>query len=155
MQMNSRKAPAQKVPLLTCQIEMLSSILQYQAVVLLHPARVARHCASQVPVGVDESGNAGTTLQTLNLESGHYRTSADSENILECPREEACVGKDIAGEYCATGYQGACETVEAGIAAVQRTTHHALFMPHHVFVSAKSSGALEIQEHVGDGLHWR
>lgn len=82
-----------------------------------------------MPPGVNASGNAGTTLQTLDLESGHYRTSSESENVLECPRGEACVGGGIAGHYCATGYQGACETTGRKAFPPLRTTH-TRFMPH-------------------------
>ncbi|CBJ26186.1 conserved unknown protein [Ectocarpus siliculosus] len=78
---------------------------------------VVPHCKA-VAVGVNVSGNAGTTLQTLDLESGYYRTSAESDIILECHREEACVGGSTAGEYCATGYQGAyCAACEEGYAS--------------------------------------
>ena len=55
------------------------------------------------------TGTAGTTLQTLELEPGYYRTSETSPNILECHREEACVGGSDASQYCASGYRDACK----------------------------------------------
>ena len=59
--------------------------------------------------GVDSKGSAGATLQTLDLEPGYYRTSETSRNVLECHREEACVGGSNASQYCAPGYQDACK----------------------------------------------
>lgn len=58
-----------------------------------------------VPRGVDAS-SAGTTLFSFNLEKGYYRISPDSHNVLECYNEEACLGGDTVGQYCAPGYQG-------------------------------------------------
>lgn len=58
--------------------------------------------------GVKVSEIGGTTLSTLDLEKGYYRTSADSKNILKCLREEACVGGVDSSNYCASGYQGPC-----------------------------------------------
>ncbi|CAM9513865.1 unnamed protein product, partial [Ectocarpus sp. 13 AM-2016] len=47
------------------------------------------------------------TVATLNLEKGYYRISAySSGNILECFKEDACVGGNTVGEYCAPGYEG-------------------------------------------------
>lgn len=51
----------------------------------------------------------GTQIGTLALKKGFYRDSAWSEDILKCYRHEACVGGDSAGDYCAIGYEGACE----------------------------------------------
>lgn len=60
--------------------------------------------------GVKVSETGGTTLSTLDLEKGYYRTSADSKNVLKCLREEACVGGVDSSNYCASGYQGPCTT---------------------------------------------
>eukprot|EP00903_Cladosiphon_okamuranus_P016944 g15619.t1 len=57
--------------------------------------------------GADSTSNAGATLQTLDLEPGYYRTSPTSRDVLECHREEACIGGNDASQYCAEGYQGA------------------------------------------------
>ena len=62
-----------------------------------------------VPEGVNITGNPGMTLETLNLMSGFYRTSNQSREVLECYREEDCIGGSTAGRYCAKGYAGPCE----------------------------------------------
>ena len=62
-----------------------------------------------VPEGVDAAGNSGMTLETLNLMPGFYRTVSKSREILECYREEACMGGSNADNYCAEGYAGPCE----------------------------------------------
>ena len=62
-----------------------------------------------VPEGVNTTGDSGMTLETLNLMSGFFRTSDESREVLECYREEACMGGSIAGRYCAEGYAGPCE----------------------------------------------
>ena len=62
-----------------------------------------------VPEGVNTTGISGMTLPTLNLMSGFFRTSNKSREVLECYREEACMGGSTAGSYCAEGYAGPCE----------------------------------------------
>ena len=62
-----------------------------------------------VPEGVNTTGNSGMTLETLDLMSGFYRTSNKSREVLECYREEACLGGSNADTYCAEGYAGPCE----------------------------------------------
>ncbi|CAN0364157.1 unnamed protein product [Ascophyllum nodosum] len=59
-----------------------------------------------VPDGVDTTGNSGMTLETLNLMPGFYRTFNKSRDVLECYREEACMGGSNADTYCAEGYAG-------------------------------------------------
>eukprot|EP00903_Cladosiphon_okamuranus_P015456 g14274.t1 len=67
------------------------------------------------PTGIKNSEEMGATLQTLELESGYYRTSNVSRSILECYREEACTGGSDPNEYCAAGYQGPyCAVCEEG-----------------------------------------
>lgn len=61
-----------------------------------------------LPRGV-EASSEGMTLASFNLEEGYYRISADSHSVLECDKEEACVGGDTVGQYCAPGYQGPCK----------------------------------------------
>lgn len=51
----------------------------------------------------------GTTLETLTLEKGYYRTSNLSHDVRGCYSEEACVGGNDADTYCASGYEGPCE----------------------------------------------
>lgn len=53
--------------------------------------------------------SSGTTVESLTLLEGYYRTSNQSSAVLECYRSEACVGGDDPGNYCAEGYEGACE----------------------------------------------
>ncbi|CAM9660999.1 unnamed protein product [Ascophyllum nodosum] len=59
-----------------------------------------------VPEGVNTTGNSGMTLETLSLMPGFYRTFSKSREILECYREEACMGGSNADRYCAEGYAG-------------------------------------------------
>ena len=67
-----------------------------------------------VPEGVNTTGNSGMTLETLNLVSGFYRTSYQSREVLECYREEACLGGSNAGSYCAEGYTGSLRGIFDG-----------------------------------------
>lgn len=60
-----------------------------------------------LPKGVNAL-SSGTTVSTFHLQEGYYRVSAESRTILECYNEDACVGGDTAGQYCATGYEGPC-----------------------------------------------
>ena len=53
--------------------------------------------------------SSGTTVASLTLEAGYYRTSNESTVILECYRHEACIGGNKHGDYCAAGYGGPCE----------------------------------------------
>ena len=46
------------------------------------------------------------TLESLWLESGWWRTSAQSENLLECKYGEACTGGNETDSYCKMGYNG-------------------------------------------------
>lgn len=67
-----------------------------------------------VPVCVDlpkgtTTASSGTSLATISLEKGYYRTSAESQIVLECYQEDACVGGDAADDYCASGYEGPCK----------------------------------------------
>ena len=62
-----------------------------------------------VPEGANSSGNAGMTLETLDIMSGYYRTSNQSRNVMECHGEEACVGGSNVDTYCAESYAGPCK----------------------------------------------
>ena len=62
-----------------------------------------------VPGGVNTTGISGMTLETLNLMPGFYRTSNKSREVLECHREDVCLGGSNADTYCAEGYAGLCE----------------------------------------------
>ncbi|CAM9957302.1 unnamed protein product, partial [Laminaria digitata] len=64
-------------------------------------------CA-EPPLGASTSAS-GTTVATLVLERGYYRTSYQSHNVLECYLPEACVGGADTTKYCAAGYTGPCE----------------------------------------------
>lgn len=66
-------------------------------------------CAA-APSGSTAS-SSGTTVETLRLRQGYYRTSNQSHVVLECYRKEACNGGHDAANYCASGYKGACEGV--------------------------------------------
>lgn len=52
---------------------------------------------------------SGTTVATLSLEKGYYRTSNQSHTILKCYQKEACAGGNNSANYCAPGYNGPCE----------------------------------------------
>lgn len=62
-----------------------------------------------IPTGVIPA--EGATLQSLNLSAGYYRVSNSSHKVLECLREEACQGGEVAGDYCVEGYEGQCESL--------------------------------------------
>ena len=62
-----------------------------------------------VPEGVSITGISGMTLETLDLMSGFFRASSKSREVLECHREEACMGGSNVSGYCAEGYTGPCE----------------------------------------------
>ncbi|CAM9098262.1 unnamed protein product, partial [Laminaria digitata] len=52
---------------------------------------------------------SGTTVETLSLEEGYYRTSNQSHAILKCYQPSACVGGNDTAKYCAPGYDGPCK----------------------------------------------
>ena len=81
-----------------------------------------------VPDGVNTTGNSGMTLETLELMSGFFRTSNESREVLECYREEACMGGSTAGSYCADGYAGPCKECYLHIACLTAVlnTHNCL-----------------------------
>lgn len=67
-----------------------------------------------LPVCVDLSEGAtavssGTSLATLTLEEGYYRTSAESQIVLECYQEDARLGGTAGDDSCASGYKGPCK----------------------------------------------
>ena len=55
------------------------------------------------------ASSSGTTVATLDLKEGYFRTSNESQVVVECLLEEACVGGIDAENYCADGYEGPCE----------------------------------------------
>lgn len=60
------------------------------------------------PLGATFSPS-GTTLETLVLDTGYYRTSNKSHVVVECYQREACVGGVDPGGICAVGYKGPCK----------------------------------------------
>ena len=88
-----------------------------------------------VPEGVNTTGMTGMTLETLNLMSGFYRASNKSREILECHREDACLGGSKADTYCAKGYTGLCEGFYLPIANVTEVGC-GTFEIHGVFLNA-------------------
>ena len=66
-------------------------------------------CA-EPPPGTTASAS-GTSVMTLSLEKGYYRTSNSSHVVLQCFQESACLGGDDADAYCAPGYTGPCENI--------------------------------------------
>lgn len=61
-----------------------------------------------LPPGTDDSAT-GVTLASINILPGYYRSLSNSTDVRECYQYEACKGGDVAREYCADGYEGACE----------------------------------------------
>lgn len=52
----------------------------------------------------------GVTLDTLSLENGYWRATSESDHILACYNEDACIGGQTgATNFCASGYTGPCE----------------------------------------------
>ena len=65
-----------------------------------------------------ECDRAGTTVLTLPLEPGHWRSSIESAEVLECRNKEACNVNET--EACLEGHRGPlCELCEGGYAPVQ------------------------------------
>lgn len=69
---------------------------------------------STIPVCVElmegtKASSSGTTVATLDLQEGYYRTSAESQVVVECYLASACAGGTDPENYCADGYEGPCE----------------------------------------------
>ncbi|CAM9770306.1 unnamed protein product, partial [Laminaria digitata] len=47
-----------------------------------------------------------TTIATLSLDKGYFRSSNQSRVILKCFHQDACVGGSDATNYCESGYSG-------------------------------------------------
>ena len=62
----------------------------------------------EIPTGTVATSIA-TTVESLTLKKGFYRTSKENDIVMECYRSEACLGGSDPDEYCAEGYEGACE----------------------------------------------
>jgi hypothetical protein len=58
------------------------------------------------PAGID-CAKPGTTVPTLKLEPGFWRTSSTSTDVRHCPSPGACVGSSDPSGYCAEGHTGA------------------------------------------------
>lgn len=78
-------------------------------VVVGDPAAVP--VCDEVPTGANSATTGGTTLETLELEPGFFRTSNTSHTVRECFQESACKGGTDASDdgYCAAGYEGPCK----------------------------------------------
>lgn len=61
---------------------------------------------------LDHSTSSGgkVTLETLSIESGYWRATTSSDEILACYHDEACRG-GVTGvsDYCLEGYEGPCK----------------------------------------------
>jgi len=60
--------------------------------------------------------SSGTTVPSLGLKEGYWRTSNQSDEILTCPQPEFCVGGFLSGinatsSYCIEGHEGPYCTV--------------------------------------------
>ena len=89
------------------------------------------HTSSLEPTG---------TLETLSLDSGYWRTSNTSRNILTCYRETACAGGSTVEEYCSSGYEGPCKSEEN----VHNITLRKFTLTHHgyhiLIINRKNTG---------------
>ncbi|CAN0600455.1 unnamed protein product, partial [Laminaria digitata] len=63
----------------------------------------------EVPPAGSSAESDGTTIATLSLDKGYFRTSNESDVILKCFHQNACVGGSDAANYCEPGYTGPCE----------------------------------------------
>ena len=64
----------------------------------------------QAPLEHTSAEEPGVTLATLEIEGGYWRATTDSEIVLECYNEDACVGGRTGSDsYCAPEYKGPCE----------------------------------------------
>ena len=52
--------------------------------------------------------SSGTTVATLTLEKGYFRTSNQSRDVRKCYQEDACRGGNDTATYCTPGYTGPC-----------------------------------------------
>jgi hypothetical protein len=50
--------------------------------------------------------DGNSKLNSLDIKPGHWRISSESNVVLKCPIEEACVGGSNADNYCEEGYEG-------------------------------------------------
>ena len=64
-------------------------------------------CAEAPPGTMAPS--SGTTVETLILEKGYYRSSNQSHNVWECYQTDACAGGVSIEGICAVGYAGPCK----------------------------------------------
>lgn len=53
--------------------------------------------------------SSGTTVETLVVDKGYYRTSNQSHVVLECYQKNACTGGIAIETICAAGYKGPCK----------------------------------------------
>ena len=67
-----------------------------------HPSDGCTECAGDFE-GADCS-RKGSTLEGIVLKTGWWRTGMVSDNLLECPLEEACAGGNDTYSYCVEGY---------------------------------------------------
>ena len=50
------------------------------------------------------------TIESLSIDSGYWRATNTSINILSCYNEKACMGGVTGGDnYCLKGYKGPCQ----------------------------------------------
>ena len=74
------------------------------------------------------SGKPGSTLNTLSVDKGYWRTTVDSDNILPCYNTAACLGGQTGSEnFCSDGYKGACENAKRASAVAWRLSFPAIF----------------------------
>lgn len=60
---------------------------------------------------LDNTQSAGNTivLETILIDSGYWRATPSSRDILACHNPDACLGGETgAADYCAEGYEGPC-----------------------------------------------
>ena len=71
-----------------------------------------QQCASIDDADGVDCDEPGATLSSLPIKSGYWRSSKESEVVLECIYSGACAGAtevSSSDDYCSTGYEGPCE----------------------------------------------
>lgn len=62
----------------------------------------------------ESPGGYTTTIQDLSINSGYWRATNTSENVLTCYNVNSCKGGlTSAPEYCREGYEGPCKRFDA------------------------------------------
>ena len=69
----------------------------------------------EVAMAHSTSNGSSTTIESLSIDPGYWRSTATSKNVLVCYHTDACRG-GVTGssDFCRKGYQGPCELGSGG-----------------------------------------